>query len=365
MTDTNRWGETICDWSDLPTPMCAHCTNHTTSHQHPNLTPQPKPTPAARPVNLDTYRGLPYYPATRTPPTPNQGRTCSCGRPAGDAYLCPQCVDDLDRCLGDIPALTEDLDIAQQRLARIRVNPRPCHLRDADRILDGWPGLADDTNPDTTATIQLIIGDITRRWTAILARTRPDNPAPAAARHQLRAALAAAVRTLTTAGHTYTGDTNPDALAAWLLTHIHAIPLHPDSPDIAHAIVTAHDRALRLIDNQPETTTYGTCQQPLDDGNPCGTNVAIPHGQTNWTCRCGATYDRDQLETEKTERARDMILTVREIAHIAGKTPRAVRLALTRRGIQPAGSRTENGRAVDTWRGADALDILTPPRDTA
>ena len=32
--------------------------------------------------------------------------------------MCPQCVDDLDRCLGDVPALVEDLDIAAQRLTR-------------------------------------------------------------------------------------------------------------------------------------------------------------------------------------------------------------------------------------------------------
>jgi hypothetical protein len=44
-------------------------------------------------------------------------RTCRCGRPTGDAFVCQECGDDLARALGDVTWLADELDttIARQK----------------------------------------------------------------------------------------------------------------------------------------------------------------------------------------------------------------------------------------------------------
>ena len=363
----NRHGEPICDWSDLPTTGCAHCTG---AKLDVPADVEPTDHRPARPgvvVRLDTYRGWSYY-APSTVPAPAGGQTCQCGRPAGDAFMCPQCVDDLDRCLGDVPALVEDLDIAAQRLARVTVTTRSTsRKRDPESILDGWPGFSADTDPDMIVTTPLVVRDVTRRMAAILARTRPDAPQAASAQDSLRAALVGAVRALCgSVGQVYNGPDDTTGLSRWLLRNLAAIPLHPEGPDITAEIVRAHDRALKVIDNDPEKIYYGTCQTIMADGAPCGQNVSIPVGATLWECGCGATYDADQLEADRRERVADTLGTVGELVRLA----KHVGVQTTRNRINwwiTSGQMSRRGATMDgaTYRLGDVLDLEARRRSTA
>ena len=362
----NRHGEPICDWSDLPTTGCAHCTG---AKQDVPADQTPADRRPARPgvvVQLAAYRGLPYY-APSLAPMPTGGQTCQCGRPAGDAFMCPQCVDDLDRCLGDVPALVEDLDVAAQRLARVTVTTRPTsRKRDPESILDGWPGFGADTDPDMIVTTPLVVRDVTRRMAAILARTRPDAPQAASAQDSLRAALVGAVRALCgSVGQVYNGPDDTIGLSRWLLRNLAAIPLHPEGPDITAEIVRAHDRALKVIDNDPEKIFYGTCQTIMADGAPCGQNVSIPIDAESWQCQCGATYNRLQLENDKIEAARGMNLSVKQLAQITGRNPEVIRRWLKRNGIARSGSVEEAGNWVDAYPGAEYIDYWRPAQRVA
>lgn len=357
MTDRNRHGEPICDWSDLPVTGCAHCTGATLDIPADQTPTHHRPAKPGVVVRLDTYRGLPYYAPSRVA-TPASGVICRCGRPAGDAFMCPQCVDDLDRCLGDMPALAEDLDVAAQRLARITITSRdPGHKRDPESILDGWPGFGADTDPDTTVTTSLVVRDVTRRMAAILARTRPDAPQAVSAQDSLHAALVGAVRALCgSVGQTYNGPDDIVGLSRWLLRNLAAIPLHPEGPNITAEIVRAHDRALKVIDNDPEKIFYGTCQTIMADGAPCGQNVSIPVGAESWECQCGTSYNRLQLENDKIEAARGMNLSVKQLAQITGRKPEVIRRWLKRNGIARSGSVEEAGNWVDAYPGAEYID---------
>ena len=366
MTDRNRHGEPICDWSDLPATGCAHCTGATLDIPADQTPTHHRPAKPGVVVRLDTYRGLPYYAPSRAA-TPASGVICRCGRPAGDAFMCPQCVDDLDRCLGDMPALAEDLDVAAQRLARITITSRdPGHKRDPESILDGWPGFGADTDPDTTVTTSLVVRDVTRRMAAILARTRPDAPQAVSAQDSLHAALVGAVRALCgSAGQTYNGPDDTVGLSRWLLRNLAAIPLHPEGPDITAEITRAHNRALRVIDNVPDKIFYGTCATVISDGAPCGQDVSIPIDAESWECQCGTSYNRLQLENDKIEAARGMNLSVKQLAQITGRKPEVIRRWLKRNGIARSGSVEEADNWVDAYPGAEYIDYWRPDQRVA
>ena len=375
MTDHNRHAEPICAWSDLPISGCAHCHGRTDAPEPIGLRALPgKP---GRPVDLGGYRGEPYYRRAESLPIPEHGPICACGRPAGDAFVCPACVDGLEVCLGDVPALVEDLDVAAQRLARVSVNSRtPSHKRDPESILDGWPGFGPDTDPDTTVTTELVIADATRRMAAVLGRTRPDRKAAADALDALHAELVSSVRALLDPiGKIYDGDPSSIGLSRWLLGHVRSVALSPAGPDVASGLAKVHRRALGVIDTAEEVIWYGYCSTEMEDGTTCDTEIAVSKGEQVWICRkCGAEYWPDAMEDEREQRARDwvgdQILTVAEISAIFGRGRGSVFNSLRRAGVEPIGKRLVDGKRVDTYAGADYLRVaklrtLPGARDSA
>ena len=363
MPDRNRHGEAICDWSDLPVTGCAHCTGATLDIPADQTPAHHRPAKPGVVVRLDTYRGLPYYAPSRVA-TPASGVICRCGRPAGDAFMCPQCVDDLDRCLGDMPALAEDLDVAAQRLARVAITSRaPSHKRDPESILDGWPGFGADTDPDTTVTTSLVVRDVTRRMAAILARTRPDAPQAVSAQDSLHAALVGAVRALCgSVGQTYNGPDDTIGLSRWLLRNLAAIPLHPEGPDITAEIVRAHDRALKVIDNTAELVRYGRCGT-----EGCDAELLVPAGVEVWQCPgCGGVHSVAGLDQWRQDLAADQCGTVGELVGWA----RIIGVQTTRNRINwwiTSGQMSRRGATVDgaTYRLGDVLDLEARRRSTA
>ena len=195
VSEHNKQGEPICEFSDLPVVMCAHCSGRT-------IEPEPigvrsLPAKPGRVIPLDTYQHDRAWHRPGQVPIPDRGKTCRCGRPAGDAFVCPTCIDCLEVHLANVPGLVVELDITAQRRDRVRITPRtPRQPAESARILDGWPGFGDTTDPEMIVTASLVASDAARRWLRILGATRPDKAAAAGALDALGAALVTAVRAL-------------------------------------------------------------------------------------------------------------------------------------------------------------------------
>ena len=306
MNDRNAHGEPICEYSDLPTAMCAHCTGNTT--QPEILGPASQPRTPGRPVDLGEYQGLGFYRPGQVP-MPDHGRTCACGRPAGDAFVCPACVDDLEVYLANVPALIENLEVAAQRRDRVRAPRRLPHLApDTARIFDGWPGFREDVDPDTPVTAQLVAADAARRWIAVLGRTRPDKASAGNALDTLKATLVSAVKALLDPiGKAWDGPDTMQAISLWLLTHSTSIALSPAGPDIVADMRRIHRRCMAVIDTAPELTHYGNCG--------CGASIDIPEGDQSWTCpECGAVQTVAFLDEWRRELAADQLGTWGDLA---------------------------------------------------
>ena len=368
MTSSKPELETRCDWSDLPAATCAHCQGH---HETPEPlgTYQP-PAPSGSPVDLGQYRGLPYYRAAHSLPQPEHGPACGCGRPAGDAFVCPVCVDLLEVYLGDVPALVEDLEVAAQRRDRVTVGTRRARMpQEPLAVLDGhwWSldpssGLLRDSGDDATVTGEAVVGDVVRRWSAILGRNRPDRAAAAAALDALHAELVSSVRALVEPRRQqYAGDPSSVGLSRWLLRHVASVRLSPAGPDVVAGMARAHRRALAIIDNAPERVLYGFCAVEMDDGLPCDEPVAVPKGARLWTCPgCRTDYDAGELDAMRRERALEQNLSVAQLAEVLGRSRHSISVLLRRRGIASVGHAIEAGKSVALYPARSVIEATRP-----
>ena len=355
MNDRNRYHEPICEFSDLPTAMCAHCSGKTGNPEPIGL--HALPSKPGRPVELGSYRGLGYCQPAIVP-MPSSGRICDCGRPAGDAFCCPACIDMLEVHLGDVPALIEDLEVAAQRRDRVRSAPRIPHLQpDTQRIFDGWPGFREDMDPEAIVTAQLVASDAAQRWFRLLGRTRPDKAAAGAAMDALRASLVSAAKALLEPlGQTWTGDDACQAISLWLLQHSASIALSPAGPDICDDLRRVHRRCVAIIDSAPEMIHYGNC-------GGCGSSIDVPAGASAWQCdECGAAYSVEELEQWRRDLAADQLGTVSELVEwartLGSPVGRATiqRWAALRR-IESRGKVLHEGNLAPVYRLGDVLDV--------
>ena len=360
MSDRNKQGETICEFSDLPISMCAHCSGRT-------IEPEPLgvrslPAKPGRVIPLDTYQHDRAWHRPGQVPMPDHGKTCRCGRPAGDAFVCPTCIDYLEVHLADVPGLVVELDIAAQRRDRVRITPRtPRQPAESARILDGWPGFDDTTDPEMIVTASLVASDAARRWLRILGATRPDKAAAAGALDALGTALVTAVRALLEPlRKTWDGPDTMQAMSLWLLEHSASVGLSPAGPDICADLARAHGRAWSVIDSAPELIDYGPC-------GICGTRLAVPAGADHVQCLgCGATHMVEQLEQFRRDLAADQLGTVGELVEWA----RIIGVQTTRNRINwwiTSGQMSRRGATMDgaTYRLGDVLDLEARRRSTA
>jgi len=352
----NKFGEAICGYSDLPVAMCAHCAGKTGSDIPDGVLGIHMP-PDAQKQGVDVmkgYVGHTYYPpASKRLTGATEGRTCQCGAPAGNAFICPNCTDELERILDNVPALVEDLDVSAARLDN--ANPWPVAKpakRDPESLLNKPVPEWFDHNAEGTDVP--IMEDMRRRTLRILGRTRPDNPVAANLLFELTRTLVTAIAVI---DPTMPGPFDPLTTGAWLRAHTRGIISHPEAANILRDLTEVHDKALHAIDSAPEQMYYGLCATDLGNGETCGNPVILPVGITTpWRCKCGVEYVLAELEADKIHAARDMLLTVKELASLNGEMPNTVTNRLRRNSIQPVGTRTENGKDVDLYRGGDYID---------
>ena len=236
-----------CDYSDLPSDQCAHCTGATehrwslkAAERLTHIEPDRR---TWRPVSNELGAGRLYSPAVV--PMPSHGSPCqACGKLAGDHFVCPACIEQLECDCANVPALVEQLNVTITRLDNV-YTPAPPASAEADEPM-------------------------------------PFGMAASAANHELKAALAlAALTILRRRSQEWEGEDSAEAVAAWLGVNSASVALDPDAGSIVLSIREAVSRALKAIDTMPERILAGPCPD-------CGTRLMAFKGSASvWCDTCG------------------------------------------------------------------------------
>lgn len=336
MTERNTHHEQLCDFSDLPESMCAHCQGHNQIPEPLGLhTPAPATKALMKPITLASYIGQPLY-STLTVPDADTDTPClapNCQGTCKPGYrICPSCLDQLETDLANMPALLEDLAVAQRRESTATHRTSRRGRRESVAILEGWPGFDEKaTDPNTIVTAQLAAQDAAARWSRILGANRPDQASATDLLHELAMELQRATITTT---RTPPESLDSTRLAANLRARLDRIARTEAAPTIAGQIRTLAARAIHLIDNAPECIDWGTCATPVAAGTPhrCGQQILIPVEQDIWTCPgCGTVYDADELWQARLDRVRPIYLTIAQLATITRIPPAKLRSRIRHR----------------------------------
>lgn len=341
-----------CEWSDLPVYECDHC---------PADARQAAEVAARRDYRSDSSRNaidvismpenailrvVPLWP--EVPPGDERPRlnlyakqpdglrrTCACGRPLHDnATGCDECVDEMDRILGDTPWLVEQLELA-------------------------------------------ITGQRAKRGAGRGDNGLPWNDAASQTLDALRNELVGTVRILTEAHRLDWPADDPGAMSRWLLTHIQLLA-HDDAwTQTLRDLRSIEGDVLRIVDNPPPKVFLGWCTAltPAGEGDTlrieeCSGPVYARDGvETGYCCECktpyGVTESRDALE----QALDDQLVTASEIAKLATylgieqpreRVRKLVESWRKRKRIEPKGERD----GVPTFRYGEVRALLSASYET-
>jgi hypothetical protein len=196
----------------------------------------------------------------------------SCRAPLGDdAVICSRCMGGLLRDLGDVAAVSVELDVTLSRISR---------------MTSGAMGVRE---PEDTWTLD-------RPELGVEVQPHPFHGGASVARDGLRNALTTSVRLLVDDPDGWPADTLP-ALAAWLMCRAEEIRHHAGALDLATVVWDAMRACERAIDMSPTRTRIhvGPCPETVD-GKSCVGEVhalfPMDEGQeARMECNvCGAAY---------------------------------------------------------------------------
>lgn len=181
------------------------------------------------------------------------------GRPlTNNAVICTTCEQTLDRALGDLDSLLDELDVTLTRQAR----KRPARGNQAQ---DGAPMPYDLRASEAGRDLRTLLKD----WVSLVAEGIADQgtfvalPMPATAR----------------------------TLSAWLTHHVHWLATHDTAPDAYSEIVGAVNNIRRTIDIAPDTIYIGPCYAVIG-GVECTDTLWGLEGSGTTRCKtCGTVWD--------------------------------------------------------------------------
>lgn len=200
-----------------------------------------------------------------------------CTRPSHDGWtICTHHSWTLERDLGDIPALAEQLDITVSR-----------------QTASGARNGARSTE-----------------------RPLAFNYGASEAMYALRNTLVGWVRDLDPAGADWPADTVP-ALAMWLLARMGRLRTHPAAEEVVGEVCAAVRECWRAIDRAAERMYAGQCGAAGPEGECVEPLYARPD-RAAVDCRaCGATHLIEERRAKILAELADRLLTAREIARLA------------------------------------------------
>jgi hypothetical protein len=177
-------------------------------------------------------------------------RVSSCDRPVAEGFVCSRCAHDLERALGDIPAVVHQLNLTLAKQTRY-----------ADRNERGSSEQPLPMDPLASAATSDLRHHLCN-WVSIVAETR-GLPLPAAAIYHPG------------------GEPGMDTLARWMLAHVEWLRHHEHGHVAVTELTSDMMFARRVIDVPANRTTF-----PVGPCPEVGGTVAVP-----WDPRANQTGD--------------------------------------------------------------------------
>ncbi len=196
-----------------------------------------------------------------------------CDRPVGDGYVCQSCANRLERALGDVPALWEELDVVLTRQAR--------YADPEGRGND--PALMFNT---VASEIGWVLRNTLSTWCRVIAEER---------------------------GRVLPAADNPGAVAGWLLEHVGWLRHHRAGAEAVEEITSAVNTVRKAVDRPVERIYAGPCADCGGDmyGKPDAAAVA---------CRpCGLEYDIAEMLAWMRAQVYGRLVTAREGAMLLAR----------------------------------------------
>lgn len=224
-----------------------------------------------------------------------------CGAAQAESLLCHADTVRLEQALGDVRSVVEDLDIALSKQARIGT--------------PGRGGLARERNPIHLGAMEAAdtLGNVLTTW----ARDVAVGHIPPVPAWMLPPSVSA---------------------ARILLSRIDAIRRHPEVTELLDEITDAVEQARRAVDRPADRMYLGQCMAafPDEDGIDvtCYEEIWAKVDAHETVCRvCGITHEVAERRGGLLERAKPLIVTVKQAAEYMGEV----------------GGITVNAKTIRTW----------------
>jgi hypothetical protein len=209
---------------------------------------------------------------------------CRCGKPAHDAFVCDGCSDELAKALGDVPWLSEELEVTVS------------HQKGIDyRMVGGGSGgkkPSERPSPVTwsAADARAHLKALLVSWTLFCADENVRNSSP----------------------HIGLPDDNLAALSRWLMWRVNGLGLLEIGAEAVDEITSAVAHCHRLIDRPADRQYLGAC-------DVCDEGRLYARANAAWArCdSCDASVDAEQTRTRLLASLDDRLCTAAEIAHLS------------------------------------------------
>ncbi len=250
--------------------------------------------------------------------------TWTCPYTAGEWRLCRNCATTLERNLGDLPALVEQLDLTLSR-----------QVGQSDRVGGRGPEKPMAYNVGASN----VLGEI-------------------------KAVLVGWVRDLVESGEGRTPADTHQACALFLVARIRTLRVHPAAEEIAREVADVHRKATEAIDRPPVTFFAGHCEAVDFEAEVvavCGKPLYARLGEQTAKCKCGARYDVEERRGWLLDAAQGYLLTKSDmIRAVAGLLGEDVSDARFRKWIERERliGQGPDMMGRETYRVGDVLDLL-------
>lgn len=195
-----------------------------------------------------------------------------CDRPVGDGYVCQRCADRLERALGDIPALWEELDTVLTKQARYAA----AEFRRGEQAL-----------PFNAAASELgwVLRNTLATWCRLIGEERGKE----------------------------LPEDNPPAIARWMLNHVGWLRHHRAGHEAVEEITSAVNAIRKAVDRPAERIYAGPCAD-------CGQDMYAKPDASTVECRpCGVEYSVPDMLAWMRGELVGKLVTAREATVLLGR----------------------------------------------
>jgi hypothetical protein len=251
-----------------------------------------------------------------------------CGAAQSQSLLCSSCCDALERQLGDVTSIVADLEISLSKQARIGTPGKSGLARERIPINVGAMQAADNLGNVLTTWARDLLETDSGRWDAI-----SKAPAVTASRA--------------------------------LLVMIPTIRRHPAVVELVDEITDAIAQARRAVDRPADRVYLGQClmETPDEEGRQvtCLAELyARPQASEVRCSVCSAEHPVEERRAWLMDKAKDMIVTVKEASSYLGEIGGIKVTESSIRGYLHRGSRLQYRVPVEAkrFRLGDLLDVV-------